>query len=228
MTEIKLKANLRKLIGRKVSSLRKQGIIPANIYGKDVKSTSIEIDNKEFRKIFKEAGETTIIEIALGKDIRPVLVSNVQVHPATDEILHVDFRQVNLKEKVTANIPVELVGESPAEKSGIGTVAILLQEVEVEALPTDLPDNFKIDATKLTEVDQVVKVSDLKVDLKKIEIKVDPDSIVIKVEEPQKEEVVAPVTEETPSQGEAPKEEGEAPKEDEAKPQEEKKEESKS
>lgn len=198
MTKIALKANVRKVTGRKVKALRKQGIVPANIYGKDVKSASIEIDLKEFKQVFKMAGETGIVEIKLGKEDRPVLVSNVQVHPATDEVLHVDFKQVNLKEKVTANIPVELVGESPAEKSGIGTAVLLLQELEVEALPGDLPEKFEIDATTLTEVDQTIKVSDLKVDTSKVEVKTNADEIVAKVEPPQKEEVVVAPVAETP------------------------------
>lgn len=208
MKKITLKAAVRELTGRKVKALRSAGKLPANIYGRDVKSTSIEIDNKEFRKIFKEAGETGIIEIELGKESRPVLVSNVQVHPATDEILHVDFRQVNLKEKVSANIPVELIGDSPAEKTGIGTVVLLLQELEVEALPTDLPEKFEIDASTLTEVNQTVKVADLKYDKAKVEVKAESEEIVVKVEEPQKEEVVVPPVSETSAEEEAKPAEG--------------------
>lgn len=194
MTKISLNADVRKIAGRKVKTLRAKGIIPANIYGKDVKSVSVQVNSKEFKEVFKKAGETGIVDLSIGKEVRPVLVGNLSVHPATDEILHIDFRQVNLKEKVSANIPVELVGESPAEKSGVGTVVLLLQELEVEALPADLPEKFEIDASKLAEVDQTVKISDLDVDKKKVEFKQSADEIVAKVEPPQKEEVVeAPV-----------------------------------
>lgn len=200
MTKVTLKAEVRKLIGRKVKLLRKEGVLPANIYGKDIKSISIQLNSKEFREVFKKAGETVIVEIQLGKEeVKPVLVSDMQIHPATGEILHVDFRQVNLKEKVSASIPVEIVGESPAEKSGLGTVVLVTQELEVEALPTELPEKFEVDATKLTEVDQTVKVSDLEVS-KEVEIKTDGEQIVAKVEPPQKEEVVeapAPTESET-------------------------------
>lgn len=215
MAKIELKADKRKLEGRKVKLLRAKGLVPANIYGRDVKSLSIEIDVKAFREVFKKAGETGIIEINLDKETRPVLVNNVQVHPATDEILHVDFRQVNLKEKVSANIPVGIVGESPAEKAGLGTVVLLLQELEVKALPMDLPEKFEIDATKLTDVDQTVKVSDLAYDKTKVEVDADKDEIVVKVEPPQKEEVievVAPVEGEAPVEGQ-PAAEGETPAE---------------
>src|SRR5258706_13175509 len=192
---VNLKATTRKTLGRKVKTLRKQGMTPANIYGRDVKSQAIEINSKEFREVYKVTGETGIIELKLGKEDKPELVHNLQLHPVTSELLHVDFLQVNLKEKVTTQIPVELVGESPAEKSGIGTAVLLFQELEVDTLPGDMIPRFEIDATKLTEVDQVVKITDLKYDSKKIEIKADPETVVAKVEPPQKEEVieVAPV-----------------------------------
>jgi large subunit ribosomal protein L25 len=217
MTKISLQAGKRKVTGRKVKNLRKGGVLPANIYGRDVKSVAIEINSREFREVFKKAGETGIVEVALAKETRPVLIHNVQVHPATGEILHVDFLQVNLKEKVSAQIPVELVGESPAEKSGVGTAVLLVQELEVEALPGDMIPKFEIDATKLTEVDQVVKISDLKYDSKKIEVKADLETIVAKVEPPQKEEVIQPaepVVEETQegTQEAKPETENEIPK----------------
>jgi large subunit ribosomal protein L25 len=194
MTKITLKAEVRKITGRKVKTLRAKGIVPANIYGKDVKSKAIQVSSKELREVFKKAGETGIVDVLES----PVLIHNIQTHPATGEILHVDFLQVNLKEKVTAQIPVEVVGESPVEKSGIGTVVILVQEIEVEALPGDLPQSFEIDATILTEVEQAVKISDLKYDKEKVEIKADPETILVKVEPPQKEEIIQPtVVEET-------------------------------
>src|SRR5258705_13436095 len=104
MTKIDLKAVKRTITGRKVKTLRKAGELPANIYGKDVKSLAVSINTKEFKEAFKQAGETGIISIKLDKDERPVLVHNVQVHPATGEILHADFLQVNLKVKVNAQI----------------------------------------------------------------------------------------------------------------------------
>jgi large subunit ribosomal protein L25 len=216
MTKLQLKAEKRKVVGRKVKTLRAKGMLPGNIYGKDVESVSIQINSKEFRDTFKKAGETSIVEISLGTETRPVLISEVQVHPATDEVLHVDFRQVNLKEKVTAQIPVEISGESPVEKSGLGTVVLLTRELEVEALPADLPEKFDVDASKLTEVDQAVKVSDLKVS-GDVEIKADPEQIVVKVEPPQKEEEVvappAPEGEEAVKEGEEKVEEGTQPAE---------------
>lgn len=210
-----LKAEARKISGRKIKTLRKQGLLPANIFGKKVKSTSIQIPVKEFQNVYKQVGETGLVDLKVGSEDRPVLVHNIQVHPITDELLHVDFLQVDLKEKVTANVPVTIIGESPAEKQNLGTVVQQLNEIEVEALPADLPEKFEIDKSTLLEVDQAIKVSDLKVDRSKVEIKTDAEAIVAKVEPPQKEEVIeapAPVEGEVPAEGAAPVE-GEAPAE---------------
>lgn len=207
MEKIILKAKLRKLIGRKVKLLRKEGSLPANIYGKKIKSESIQIDLKEFLNVYKKVGDTGLFYI----NERPVLVANIQKDPVTDIVLHIDFHQVDLKEKVEAKVPVEISGESPAEKQGIGTVVQYINEVEVEALPTDLPEKFVVDISKLTEVNQAIFVKDIKVDKSKVEIRTDVESILAKVEPPQKEEVVAPPAPEVPAEGEVPAVEGEAP-----------------
>lgn len=210
---IKLKYEKRELFGRKVNRIRKAGLVPANIFGKDVKSEAISINAKEFSEVFKKAGETQIIDLS-GK---PVLVSNIQVDPISGLMLHVDFRQVDLKEKIEAKVPVELIGESPAEKQNLGTVVQQLHEVEVSALPTELPESISVDISTLAEVDQAIHVKDLKVD-KNVEVITDMETIVVKVEAPTKEEVVeAPVAVEgeAVAEGEAPAaNEGEAPKEE--------------
>jgi large subunit ribosomal protein L25 len=205
-----LKAEKRDIVGRKVSTLRAKGLIPANIFGNKVKSLSITVDFKDFLKTFKEAGETGLIEISVGSEKRPVLIHNVQFHPVTDTPLHVDFLQVDLKEKVTAEVSVELVGESPAVKQNLGTIVQYLNEIEVKALPADLPEKFIIDVSELKEVEQSVQIKDLKYDKKKVEIEGDVEEIVVKVEPPKKveeEPVSAPVV---PAEGEIP-ESGEEP-----------------
>lgn len=212
--KITLKSEARDIFGRKVSRLRKSGKLPANIFGKNIDSSAILVDYKEFSEVFEKAGETQIIDLS-GK---PVLVSNAQVDPISGMYLHIDFRQVDLKEKIEAAVPVEVEGESPAEKQNLGTVVQQLHEIEVEALPADLPEKIIVDATLLTEVDQVIYVKDLKVN-KDVEIKTDLESIVVKVEPPQKEEVVEVATAPAEGEGVAPTEgqksaEGEAPKEE--------------
>lgn len=203
-----LKAEERKITGRKIEGLRKAGILPGNIYGKKVKSTSVQVNLKDFEKVYKEAGETGIVELDLGKEKRPVLIHNIQKQPVTDSPIHVDFYQVNLNEKVTASVPVELTGEAPAEKLSVGTAVQYVNEIEVEALPGDLPDKFVVDISDLSEVDQAIHIKDIKYDKAKIEVKSDVEQIVVKVEPPQKEEVIAPVA---PAEGELPAEGAVAP-----------------
>ena len=209
-----LEAEARKLTGRKVKTLRAAGLLPANIYGKKIDSLAVQVKLSDFKKIYEEVGETGLVTLkvqgAKGKaQDRAVLVSNVQVHPVSDIPVHVDFRQVDLKEKVTAEVPVELTGEAPAEKGGIGTAVQYFDEIEVEALPLDLPEKFEIDISTLAEVDQAVFVKDLKYDKDKVAVKNDPEEIIVKVEPPQKEEVVAPPAEVVPAEGEVPAPEGE-------------------
>jgi large subunit ribosomal protein L25 len=208
MDKLKLEAQKRSVLGRKVKSLRGEGLIPANVYGKKVKSQAVSVNASEFLSVYKEAGETGLISLVLknGKaEEKAVLVSNVQQDPVKDTPIHVDFHQVDLKEKVTAQVSVDITGESPAEKQGVGTIVQYIDEVEVEALPADLPEEFVVDVSSLEEVGAAIFVKDLRVDKTKAKILSDPESIVVKVEPPQKEEEVAPPpVEEVVAEGEAP------------------------
>lgn len=211
--KLKLKVASRKLTGRKVKQLRREGILPANIYGKGVNSASIQLPVKEFTLAFKQVGETGILELVLNKETkpRPVLIHNVQQHPVTDEILHVDFRQVDLTQTVAVQIPVEIIGESPAITQG-GVLIQLINEVEVEALPADLPDKFTLDVSNLMEIGQGYNLKDLKIPSKVKLLAENLEELVVKVESPTKEEE-KPI-EEVPAEGEeaaAPAEGEEAP-----------------
>jgi large subunit ribosomal protein L25 len=204
MANIQLKADKREVFGKKVKSLRAKGLLPGNVFGKKIDSYAVQISYDDFSKVYKEAGETSLIELVVAGKKHPVLITNIQLHPVSGLPLHIDFHEVDLKEKVAASIPVEIVGESPVEKSGLGTVVLQLDEIEVQALPMDLPEKFEIDASHLTEVDQAVYVKDLNYDKNKIEIETDQDQIVAKVEPPQKEEAPAPVITTEPAEAQAP------------------------
>jgi len=203
MTTHKLNASEREIKGRKVKNLRKEGIIPANVFGKKISSYMISVDLGEFKKVFKEAGETGIIELSVGKKTSPVLISDVQVSPLDSEnILHIDFLQVDLKEKVSATVPVVIEGEAPAEKLGLGMLVQLIDEVDVEALPADLPENIVCDVSKIETLEDAIFVKDLKFDKSKVEIQTDVELMVAQVQEAKEE-----VAEAEP----APVEETEAP-----------------
>lgn len=206
MATRKLIAEERKTFGRKVGKLRRAGILPANVYGKKIKSQAVQVKFAEFEKVFSEAGETGLVELKVDGEVLPVLIHNIQLDPVSDLPLHADFLKVDLKEKVGATVPIELVGESPAEKEG-GVVVQQMHEVEVEALPTDLPEKIEVDISALSGIDQAVKVGELKVDKTKVEIKEDPERIVVSVAPPAREEEVAPPSpaeEVAPAEGEAP------------------------
>jgi len=226
-----LEGQVRTISGRKVKKLREGDQLPANVYGKKIKSLAVQVKLSDFKKVFSEVGETGLITLKLqgdkAKEDRAVLVSNVQYNPVSDTPIHVDFRQVDLKEKVSASVAVEMAGEAPAEKSGVGTAVQYIDEVEVEALPGDLPEKFVVDISNLAEVDQTIKVGDLSYDKAKVEVKADPEGIIAKVEPPQKEEEIAPPVEAAPEGGEVPAEgapvaEGETPAETETPKEEEK------
>jgi len=208
-----LKAVKRTLVGRKVSSLRKQGITPANIYGKNIKSAAVQVNVKDFIQVFKQAGETGLVELQLEDKKLPVLIHNIQVDPITEEPLHVDFYQVNLKEKVNAAVKLDIIGESVAVKDKIGVLLNLLSEIEVEALPGDLPENIKVDVSNLKTVDETIKVKDLKLS-DKVKIITDGELDVVKVvplvskeaEKMAQEEAAAAVQAEEAKEGEKPAE----------------------
>lgn len=202
MDRQKLKAHKREIFGRKIKSLRREGFLPANLYGKKIASLAIQLPVKDFLAIYEKAGETGLVDLTINGKVSPVLISNVQLNPVTDFPLHVDFRAVDLKEKIQAAVPVELTGGAPAEKTGVGILVQQLNEVEVEALPTDLPEKLIADVSKLENVDEVVLVKDLLVDKEKVSVVTDENQIIAKIEPPAKEEVApAPAEEAVPAEG---------------------------
>lgn len=153
----------RDIVGRKVKKLRASGQIPATIYGKKVESVSISVDTDAFTRVYKEAGETGLVELSVNGSMRSVLVHHVQKDPVSDAVLHVEFHQVDLKEKVHANVPLVTIGESPAVSEKRGVLLTILDEIEVEALPMELPEKIEVDVSGLAEVNAEVKVENLAV-----------------------------------------------------------------
>lgn len=225
MERPKLQAQKRTITGRKVKKLRREGILPANLYGKNVKSCTLEIPLRDFQKIYADVGETGLVDLKTNGETRPVLIHNVQLHPVTDEPLHVDFHQVSLTEKTTATVPIELVGESPAVEQKMGILIQPVSEVEVEALPQDLPEHLTINVSNLAQIGDAVTVADLVVDKKKVEIKASSEEVVAKIDALVKEEEIAPPPpaegEEVPVEEATPAPEEGAPPAEGTKPEEE-------
>lgn len=208
MITISLAGEPRKILGKKVRKLRREGIVPAHIFGHKIKTSHIQVLEKDFQKVEKEAGETGVVELKIGGEVHPVLIRDVQVDPVTDEPLHIDFYQVNLKEKVKVHVPIETIGESPAVESKLGVLLAPLSEIEIEALPSDLPESIKIDISKLQQVDAAILVKDLKIPAG-VEILADPDETVVKIGELVTKEAVEILAEEEAERAEAVEESGE-------------------
>ncbi len=190
MNKYSLTLTKRTVIGKQLKKLRKQGILPGNIYGKDIESTAIQLPIKEFDAVYKEAGSSSVVEVELEGKKRPTLIHNLQYDYVNHKPLHADFFQVNLKEKVKTTVPVDLIGEPKAVTDKLGLLLQTLNDVEVEALPTDLPERLEVDVTHLAEVGQQVKVSDIK-KLPGVTLVTDGEQIVANIGE-----LVAPEAEE--------------------------------
>lgn len=181
MTHEKLKAEKRKVLGKHVKKLRREGILPANVYGKSIKSESLQVNQAEFDKVYKEAGETGLVDLEYdGKSI-PVLIHNVTSN-FRGLVLHADFFQVNLKEKVKAMVPIETIGEPKAVLDKIGILMNILSEVEVEALPEELPEKIEVNVEHLANIDDQITVADLKIPTG-VEVLTDKEQVVSKIGE---------------------------------------------
>jgi len=200
-------------LGKKVKSLRRRGLTPANIYGHNVESQAIQVATEELKHVLKSAGRNDIVYLRLdGDDARPTFVRDVQQHPVTDAIQHIDFLQISLREKVRADVPIHLTGLSPAVDTYGGILMHGLDHVTVEALPTEVPSFLEIDVSPLTEINQALHVSDL--DLPdEVTLLTDPEQVVAKVAPPAVEPVEEVPEEEELEEGEAAPEgeEGAAP-----------------
>jgi len=203
-----LNAIQRTVTGRKVKNLRKEGVLPGTVYGNTIEPISIQVAGDEFIKTFKQTGETGIINLTVGSNVHPVLVKNVQLDPVSSLPIHVEFHQVNLKEKIKVNIPILLTGESQAVKEKTGTLLQLLNEIEVEALPTELPEHIEVDVSSLVAVNDHIMVQNLAIP-HGVTLITDPEIMVVKIGAllaPEPEPVVAEETA-APVEGES-KEEG--------------------
>ncbi len=195
----KLKAEKRVITGKKVKQLRKQGILPSTIYGQEMKPLSIQINEKETNEIFSKIGESGLVDLIVEDKVLPILFRNPQFHPVLGNLIHVDCYKVNLKEKITSVVPLEFIGESETVKAG-NVLVTVLNEVEIEALPADLPEKIDVDLSKLVDLESMITVADLDIDKSILELKTDADQVVVKVEEPKAEEEPIATEEETPTE----------------------------
>ncbi len=173
--------------------LRGEGFVPAIIYGAGEKSVAIKLDRKELKKI-DISRESIVLNLVSEKGKKAVLIKEVQHHPVSDAVLHIDFKHISLHEKIKVNVPVAIKGEAPGVKVDGGVLEHLLWEVEVECLPTDIPEKFEADVSGLN-IGDFVYIRDLS-SPSGVKIINDPETAIISVAPPRKEEVKEEVVEE--------------------------------
>lgn len=159
---IELKAENRDQFGRELTALRAKGLIPAELYGHGLANAHLSIAKKDFVKVFKQAGESTMIDLLVAGKKHPVMIHDVTVHPVSDEIMSIDFYQVRLDQKIQIKVPVSYVGEAPAVKEKQGVLVKAMNEIKVEALPADIPHMIEVNLALLTDIGVDLHISDLK------------------------------------------------------------------
>lgn len=187
MEQVNITATKRTVTGKQVNKLRKNGKMPSVLYGNKLETQHIEIDEKEFYRAFKTAGESSIVNLVVDGKAQPVIIHDVQNHYLTGQPIHADFLAVDMTEKIKVNIPLQFVGESLAVKSLGGTLVKNLSEVEVECLPAELPHQIEVDISALATFDDAIRVSDLKIS-GKVEILTNLQETVVNVAPPRSEE----------------------------------------
>ncbi|HEX77330.1 MAG TPA: 50S ribosomal protein L25 [Dehalococcoidia bacterium] len=198
-----VEAQSRQVLGKKVRSLRRAGLIPANLYGHGIASMPLQVPAEALRRLLARAGLSSLISLRIdGGSARPVFIRGVQRHPLSGGLLHVDFYQVRMDEPIRVEVPLVFVGQSPAAKGPQAMLVHNINTVEIEGLPGDLPHHIEVDLSGLEEIDQAIHVRDLPV-AKGIAVRADPETVVVKVARRRGvEEVVAKPEAEQPAEEE--------------------------
>ncbi len=194
---LSISAKIRKELGKKVKTLRKKGVLPAVLYGPKIKPLPLEIDLKEFEKIYKETGESSLISLEVSKGEKfLVLIHAIEKNPLTEKLIHVDFYQPKLEEEVEVVAPIIFEGESKAVKELGGTLVKNISELKIKAKPQNLPKEIKVSIEKLNTFEDNVLVKDLEVP-NGVKILKNPQDIIASISPPEKieEELEKPIEE---------------------------------
>jgi large subunit ribosomal protein L25 len=187
MADVQLSVKPRRILGKKVAALRRQGITPANVYGHNLESKAVQVETAVLTQLLRSTGRNVIIDLQIEDEDsrRPVMMRAVQRHPVTSRLLHVDFYQVSLTEKMRAEVPLVLVGQAPAAAEFGGILLQSLDNIAVEALPGDIPAHIEVDVSTLTQIDDAVHVHDLPINRAKVHVTTDAELVVAKVAAPR-------------------------------------------
>ena len=219
MDKIELKVANREILGKKVKHLRRQGITPVHVFGHGIESLALQCDTKELERVLGQAGQTRLVNLKLAREKKPrtVVVREFDRDWRRGELVHVDFYQVRMEEKIRLEIPIVLIGEAPALKSKTNMLDHALGTLTVECLPAKIPGSIEVDISYLAELDQAIRVKDIPLD-KDITVINNLDLVVAKislrpVEKVEEKAVEEAVAAEAEAKAEVAEEAAEAPKE---------------
>jgi len=199
MNKIEISAQSREAEKESSKSLLGKGLIPGVVYGHSFETVSIQIDRKEFIKVLNEAGESSLINLTIaGREIGNVVIKDYQTDPLTGSITHFDLHKVKMTEKMTANVDIEFIGESPAVKYEAGILVIGQDSIEIKCLPGDLISSIQIDLSKLEHLDDIIRVKDLEIPAA-VEVLDEEENVIVTVT-PQRSEAEMENLEEKPAE----------------------------
>ncbi|MSP21693.1 MAG: 50S ribosomal protein L25 [Dehalococcoidia bacterium] len=172
----------RPLVGKRVSTLRRQGILPANIFGRGLESVAVQMPYRTAREMLIAHGKDNLVQVQIEGEAapRPVVVRNYQRHPVTRDVLHLDFYQVDLTRPIQGTVPVRLTGEAPAVHVFQALLLTGADSIHVEALPADLPEHIEVSVNSMTQQDSVITVADLDIPIG-IRVLTDPETMVARI-----------------------------------------------
>lgn len=201
---LELNAKMRQAKGRQNEQLRKQGMIPAVLYGHKVKNLLLEVKEKDFDKVYRQAGESTLIKLKIDeaedKKERIVLIYDAEKEPTTEKTIHIDFYQVKMDEALKTEIPLVFVGESPLIKNEGGVLVKSIQHLEIEALPQDLIHSVEVDTSALKTFDDAIRIKDLKIP-EKVKISANPEEVIAAIMPPRTQQEIEQLEEKPAAEG---------------------------
>jgi len=204
MEELILTAENRNVLGKRNRFLRRQGVTPAHVFGHGIESLALQCDTTELKSIIAHAGETRLISLNIKGDNQPrnVFIREIQRDVISRQLLHIDFYQVKMGEKIEVEVPIVLVGEAPAMKGKGRMISHGITELSIECLPDKVPPQIEVDISILEEIEQAIQVKDIILD-PDITVNIDPEQLVVKITEVMVvEEEVEVVEEEEGVEGE--------------------------
>ncbi|MGB2909369.1 MAG: 50S ribosomal protein L25 [Anaerolineales bacterium] len=188
MEEVLLQASKRDVVGKQVKTLRREGILPAIVYGRGISPIPISLNTRNANQILSAISSSSLVVLEIDGEKHTTLIRDKQRDPVTGGVLHIDFHEVSMTEKLRTNVMLEFQGESLAVKELMGVLVIVLESLEIECLPQDLPDRIVADLSTLEEIGDSIYVRDIILP-PNIELIADIDGLVVVISAPAVEEI---------------------------------------